>query len=62
MKAFKNFIGGLIRDLIVYCSGSNVVYGFYNGIFVYRSWLPFDFNLGNYKFISRKRFDKIFNA
>jgi len=58
MKWILNFIGSLIRDTIVCCSGEFVEYTIYNGKFLYKSLLPFSFEIGNYIFMTEEDFYK----
>ena len=51
-----NFIGSLIRDIIVQFQGEEVEYRISNGKFVYKSWIPKIFSIGQYVFLPKKDF------
>ena len=58
MKWILNFIGSIIRDIVVCCSGDFIEYTIYNGKFLYKSPIPISFQIGNYIFMKEEDFLK----
>ena len=58
MWKIKNFIGMLVRDIVVYHSGEFVEYFYDNGFYTYRFPWDFSFELGCYRFLKKEDYVK----
>lgn len=58
MKYIKNFIGMLVRDVVVYLSNDYVEYYYEDNTFIYKTFLPYSFTIGMYKFLKEDDYSK----
>ena len=58
MWKIKNFIGMLVRDIVVYHSGEFVEYFYDGGFYTYKFPWDFSFELGFYRFLKKEDYVK----
>ena len=56
MNCILNFIGSILRDILLMFDKDYIEYTYINNKYIYKSFLPFSFRLGNYVFLTEKDF------
>lgn len=61
MNLIKNILGSIVRDILLQFDDDFVDYVYIEGKYVYKSFLPFSFSIGDYIFLTKRDFKRNLN-